>query len=386
MNRARIFFYVQHLLGIGHLRRAKTLARGLAAAGHDVSLVSGGMAIPGGEAAGVELVQLPAVMATDLGFKNLVDDKGRPVDDDWRDRRRDRLLELLDDIAPDLLLFELFPFGRWGMRFELLPLLEAARARHSRPLIVSSVRDILVAKSKPERYERMVDLAEQYFDRVLVHGDEAVVPLYQSLPQARRIAERVHHTGYVVDARGRRGGPGDEGWDEVLVSAGGGRVGRALLETAIRARSMTPYATHTWRVLVGFHVDEADFAEIRALGGDGVIVERARTDFPSLLMNCALSISQGGYNTVMEALRAGCRIVISPYAGGEENEQTLRAELLGARGALHAIAEEGLTPERLAGMVRRAAEAPPPGEFNIHTDGVATAVRLIADWLATRDA
>ena len=169
-----------------------------------------------------------------------------------------------------------------------------------------------------------------------------------------------------------------------MVSAGGGRVGRRLLETAIAARPQTPFADKRWRVLVGYHVDQTDFREFRALASEGVIVERARADFPSLLMNCALSISQGGYNTVMEALRAGCRIVISPYAGAEENEQTLRAELLAARGALHTIAEDGLTPARLAEVVRRAAETPPPGELGIDTDGAGTTVRLIAEWLDAR--
>ena len=384
MNRARIFFYVQHLLGIGHLRRATTLARALAAAGHDVRLISGGMAIASRELDGIEFMQLPAVMATDMSFKTLLDADGRAIDDAWREARRRRLLAMFDSVAPDLLLFELFPFGRWGMRFELLPLLDAAAAARPRPLVVSSVRDILVAKSKPARYVQMVDLAERHFDHVLVHGDAAVVPLFRTLPQARRISERVHHTGYVVDVGGRRGGPGDDGWDEVVVSAGGGRVGRRLLETAIAARPQTPYADQRWRVLVGYHVDETDFREIRALAGEGVIVERARTDFPSLLMNCALSISQGGYNTVMEALRAGCRIVISPYAGAEENEQTLRAELLAARGALHTIVEDGLTPARLAEVVRRAAETPPPGELGIDTDGAGTTVRLIAEWLDAR--
>ncbi len=382
MKPACILFYVQHLLGIGHLRRGLTLARGLGAAGYDVHLVSGGKPIPSAEAEGVTLVQLPPVMATDLSFKTLVDATGRTVDEAWRESRRTRLLEILEEVAPDLLLFELFPFGRWGMRFELLPLLEAVAARRPRPLVVSSVRDILVAKSKPERYEQMVDLARTHFDHVLIHGDENVVALYETLPQARAIAERVHHTGYVVDTAGRRGGPGADGWGEVLVSAGGGRVGRALLELAIAARPLTPYADRTWRVLVGYHVDEADFHEIQALAGDDVIVERARTDFPNLLMNCVLSISQGGYNTVMEALRAGCRVVVSPYAGGEESEQTLRAELLAARGALHTVREERLTAEKLAAAVSRAAAAPPPGDVGISTDGVLGSTRLITEWLA----
>ena len=37
---SRVFFHVQHLLGIGHIRRAAVLARTLAASGFDVLLVS----------------------------------------------------------------------------------------------------------------------------------------------------------------------------------------------------------------------------------------------------------------------------------------------------------------------------------------------------------
>ena len=44
---ARVFFHVQHLLGIGQLRRAATLARALADGGFDVLLVSGGAPVQG---------------------------------------------------------------------------------------------------------------------------------------------------------------------------------------------------------------------------------------------------------------------------------------------------------------------------------------------------
>ena len=43
----RVMFYVQHLLGIGHLKRASLIARAMAAAGLDVSVVLGGREVPG---------------------------------------------------------------------------------------------------------------------------------------------------------------------------------------------------------------------------------------------------------------------------------------------------------------------------------------------------
>ena len=84
MSAPKIFFYVQHLLGIGHQRRGATLTRAMQAAGLDVTYVSGGHAIPNLELAGANFVQLPPVRAVDLYFKELVDDNDRPIDDDWR--------------------------------------------------------------------------------------------------------------------------------------------------------------------------------------------------------------------------------------------------------------------------------------------------------------
>lgn len=376
-----ILFYVQHLLGIGHLRRAVTLARGLAQAGFEVTVVSGGMPIPDHDLGRARLVQLPAVRATDMSFSELLDAEGAPVDDAWRTRRREALIAAWREASPRLLLFELFPFGRWGMRFELLPLLEAAAAARPRPIIACSVRDILVAKTKPERYDQMVDLAERYFDHILVHGDPKLISFYETLPQARRLEDRLHYTGYVVDGGGRRGQPGNDGWDEVLVSAGGGRVGQRLLETAIEARALTSLDRHLWRVLVGYHAPQGDLEGLRCNAPDGVIVERARGDFPSLLMNCRLSISQGGYNTMMEAMRAGCRIVVSPYAGAEETEQTLRAERLAARGALEIVPEASLSPASLAAAVERALARPAAALASLDTGGVSASARLIGAWL-----
>ena len=107
MSVKRVFFYVQHLLGIGHLRRAATLARAMVAAGLDVIVVSGGHEIPGLNIDGARLVQLPATRATDIYFKMLVDEEDRPIDDAWRRDRAARVLDAWRAAEPQVLLFEL---------------------------------------------------------------------------------------------------------------------------------------------------------------------------------------------------------------------------------------------------------------------------------------
>src|SRR5262249_49557193 len=57
-------------------------------------------------------------------------------------RRKDLLRAAFDSFAPDILLIELFPFGRKKFNFELLPLLAHARATRPATKIVCSLRDI----------------------------------------------------------------------------------------------------------------------------------------------------------------------------------------------------------------------------------------------------
>jgi predicted glycosyltransferase len=387
MSRKRVFLYVQHLLGIGHLKRAVTLARALAAAGIDVTVASGGFDVPSLRVEGVQWVQLPPAGAADASFRTLVDADGRPVGEEWKLRRREALLAAWRAAEPHALVLELFPFGRRQMRFELLPLLEAASAAPRRPLVVCSVRDVLGGgQTKPERQDEMLELLERHFDHVLVHGDPALIPFERTFRYAQRIAARLHYTGYIVERNEPTDGDARAGAGEVLVSAGGGVVGRRLLETAIRARRLTTLAESTWRVLAGVQAPAADFralAELAGvLGGDRVAVERSRGDFAVLLRNCVLSVSQGGYNTTMESLQAGARMVAVPFAGGAEIEQTLRARLLAERGLIEVVEEAVLAPETLAAAVDRAARRDRPAGGLVDLKGAERSAALLARWTA----
>ncbi|HJQ56115.1 MAG TPA: glycosyl transferase, partial [Vineibacter sp.] len=248
---ARILFHVQHLLGIGHLRRAVILARHFAAAGYDTVLTSGGLPVPGLDLGGAQLVQLPPVRATDRFFKVLADADGALIDDAFRQRRTAMLLDTLHQHRPDLLITELFPFGRRQLRFELVPLVEAARALKPRPLIVSSVRDILVKSPKPERVDEMIDLFGRYYDFTMIHGDPAFIPFARTFPRWREIEDRTFHTGYVIDGLPAADAGTGLGRNEVVVSAGGGAVGAPLLHAALAARPLCRLRDRRWRLLCG---------------------------------------------------------------------------------------------------------------------------------------
>ncbi len=381
MSARRAFFYVQHLLGIGHLKRAVTLARAMAGAGLEVTLASGGLPVAElaahGSMPGVRFVQLPPASAADLTFKALVDGAGRPIDAEWKRMRVDALLAAWRAADPDVLVLELYPFGRRQMRFELLPLLEAATgaARRPspgaarRPAIACSVRDVLGSQKSAQRQEETLALVERYFDRVLVHGDPNVMAFERTFSGASRIAGRIEYTGYVVDAARPAGGSAGRG--EVLVSAGGGAVGAGLLAAAIQAKPLTALRDRKWRLLAGRNLPQREFQALARLtdGAAGIELERSRADFTTLLANCALSVSQAGYNTLMEIVRAGARAVVVPFAGGHETEQTLRARCFADRGLLEMVEEDALAPQTLASAIDRAARRPRPSPEAINLDG-----------------
>ncbi len=357
----RVLFYVQHLLGIGHLRRAATLARALGAAGLDVTFVSGGHEVPGLDVGAARFVQLPPVRAVDVFFKVLVDANDQVIDDAFRARRRETLLDTFRAARPDVIVTELYPFGRRQLRFELEPLLAAARAQSPRPRVAASVRDILVEPDKPERIDEMLARLDSDYDLVMVHGDPALIPFEATFPLAARIPN-LRYTGYVVEeAAAAPAGP-NPARAGVVVSAGGGAVSETLFRAAIAARPLTSLAGAPWRVLAGYALPEAAFRGLKRDAPAGVTVERARADFIALLRGAALSISQGGYNTVMEVLATGTRAVVAPYAGGLETEQTLRARLLATRGTLQVVPEDEIAPEALARAVESALAAPPPAD------------------------
>ena len=338
-SRADVLLYVQHLLGIGHIRRAAALGRAFQRAGLKVVFVTGGLPVGGLGLAdapgGIEVVQLPPARSRDDSFRVILDETDRPIDEAWKARRRDQLLAVYRRHRPRVVLTELFPFGRRKMRFELEPLIETARAANPPALIACSLRDIVNRPESSEKTAWMVDRFTRLYDLLYVHGDPRFFRLEDSFPESAAVAPRLHYTGYVTDAdeavAAARRDPGHAGpaagRGEVIVSAGGGAVGGALLRCALAARPLSPLAEAPWRLLAGPHMPEAEFRALIAQAPPGVTVEPARRDFVALLTRARLSISQAGYNTLMEVMGGTGGKPPFRFDGAEETARHLIAQL-----------------------------------------------------------
>jgi predicted glycosyltransferase len=375
-----VLIWVTHLLGVGHFHRAVRIARALVGEGARVTIASGGFPVRNVRLGAFAIVQLEPVASPDVTFKRLVDADGIEVGDEVLARRRDALIELARTLRPAVVLTELFPFGRWKFQAELVPLIEDQRARADRPAIVASIRDILVPPKKPSRGEIIRHLVTTYYDTILAHGDADFVRLEHTLPLAAEFADRVAYTGYVVPDHDPSADtlPGE---GAVIVSAGGSAFGGALLMAAIAARPLTRLGRAPWLVLAGQGLAAETFAALRAAAArqNGVVVERARADFPELLTRARLSISQAGYNTVCDVLAAGVPAVLAPFAEADESEQSARVDLLAGRGLAVVVGDDPLTAEAVARAVDTASGMTMDAGRMPRLDGARTTARLLIE-------
>jgi predicted glycosyltransferase len=353
MSGPSVFFYVQHLLGIGHLARASRIARAIMDYGMTVTLVTGGMPVAGFPDADIPHIALPPVAAGDAAFKGLLTPTGLPADDAYLSQRKAMLLNAFHAAKPDIVMIEAFPFGRKQMRFELLPLLDAVASAHPRPALVTSLRDILQRRGRADRDQETVDIVRNHFDLVLIHGDPTFAAFGDSFPFADQIADRVVYTGLVVPPPPL---PTTEHFD-VIVSAGGGAVGKELISAAFEASALMP-DLKKWCIITGPNLPQAEFDTLSEIVSPNVTLVRFRPDLASLMTGTRLSVSQAGYNTVGDILQSGCNALVVPYAEQGETEQTDRATRLSQIGRVAMLNDADLSGSSLVAAIRLALKSP----------------------------
>lgn len=372
-----VLFYVQHLLGVGHVKRAASIVRAMQRMEVPVTVVLGGEPVAHADFGGADIRYLASARSEDDSFKILLDENDQPIDDAWRDARRHQLMQVAKDIDPDLLFIELFPFGRRQFRFELIPLLEAYKGKAR---IVCSARDVIVGKSRAKRNDEIVDTLLTYFDEVLVHGTEDVIPLRATFPYADKIEHLLTYTGYVREET-QSGGKSDAGHEEVVISVGGGAVGEDLLRAVVAARPLSQFKNLKWRMIAGDSLPKSVYQEVEAQCGDGLSLEGARSDFIYVLRNCTLSISLGGYNTVMDVMSAGCKNLIVPFSGGVETEQLFRARAFADADWVRIYEGDLNDASAFAQAIDASMLEPKPQNAGIDINGAETTARLIGDML-----
>lgn len=346
-----LLFYCQHSLGIGHLSRSFALCEALSER-FDVILLCGGKLPPTKRPPDdVRVVALPAIGAAIDG--SLVShDSGLTVERAF-ELRRARILEVFRAARPEVVLIEFFPFGKKRFAGELLPLLDEINGLGSAaPVVACSIRDILVGRGDGQEAfdDRASRIANEYFDTVLVHADPDFAEFQESFRPRVPLRTPIRYTGFVVPNGVSHGDARPGG--QLVVSAGGGIVGTPLLTAAVEAHQLLDGVD--MKIVAGPFLPEDAWQDLRtrSAGRPGLSLIRSVPDLGVELRQARASISQCGYNTAMDILRAGVPALIVPFAENGEDEQTRRAQRLAQLGAVRFLDPADLGPARLAGEIR----------------------------------
>ena len=374
----KILIYCQHVLGMGHFFRTLEIARALK--GHDIVLVTGGKDLPAAIPEEIRQVRLPGLMMDRefSGLYSLV--PGKDVDQ-VKVLRRDALVNLVETEQPDVFVAELYPFGRKAFSFELEPVLEQL-SKTPDCRVVCSVRDILVEKQDTAAYEaRVVKRLNRYFNLVLIHSDPNLISMDQTFSAVDAIHIPIVYTGFVTPFPDRvrarairkkllkgRAGP------LIVAGAGSGSVGEDLLRAAAAAAPLLGPESKTFLV-TGPYMKKKIRQELAIQSGTGLRVFRFFQQFVELLAAADLTLSMGGYNTLMNCLAAQTPCLALPFE--QNREQGLRIRTFGPASGIQALEPRDLFPDRLARNIKEKLADTRTQSIRPDLDGAAAAARHI---------
>ena len=366
----RIAYYCQSLVGIGHLSASLRVVEQLLLHGAEVDLIQGGLDTPSPlDHPRFRRLKLPTLLHdTDNG--GFVDpDEQRHPDKVWPERTR--AIEAFLRGPYHAIVVEFWPFGRRRFKREITGLLSAVKERSGPVPVFTSVREVLVPRPI-EKERRMVETVKKHIHTVFVRGDPSIVRLHDTFSLAHEIEDRLVHTGYIAPPAPALPAVRQP---QVLVSQGGGKVGRELLEAVIDAAVLLPRLQ--FLLTAGARATPGELQALRSRArSSNVEVTPFLADFPQRLAQSALSISLGGDNTLLDVLAARTPALAYPYQANPE--QGIRIAKFAAKGLVHALGPDDLPAAQLASRIEHTLAAPYP-THQLAMDGArVTSERILA--------
>ncbi len=368
----KVMLYCQYLLGVGHLFRTLRLASGLHE--HEVVLVLGGPVFELNVPKHVRVVRQPP-LSSDEKFSHLIAEPGYDLEQIKQERKK-QLLELLKDFRPDVLVVELYPFGRSMFQFELDPCIELAHSGECGPVrVVCSVRDILSVRTAQAAWEeKIIGRLDGRFDAILVHGDPTVVPMDRTFTRMDEIMCPVLYTGYVASTASPALLEEGAGERTVVAGLGGGRTGHELASSLVDVFAHPSMRNVRLLLFPGPLAGEkwVESIQRRSARLKAVTIMDYVPHFNRYVASADAVVSLGGYNTCVEILSSGVPALVHPWK--DSPEQQLRCQIFAQRGFLTLLDQNNLM-HQLRGLLD--AKRPEKKSLGVDLEGVKNTARLL---------
>lgn len=384
INKPTLLLYCQHSLGMGHLVRSFSLTRVLTQYFQVVFLNGGPIPDKLPVPQDIEMINLPALGMDDTS--QLISKDSQYTVEQAKTVRKQTIMDALTHYQPSVILIELYPFGRKKFADELIPLLEQAQQMGAqRPAIFCSLRDILVDRQQKQQVhdDRAAGVLNQYFDAVLVHSDPRFAQLSESFRPSQDIQAEIFYSGFVSTNCDAQTTTVPASTNSVLVSAGGGIVGMPLFSAAVIAQPLL-WLNHQLEmtIVAGPFLPAEDWQELQEMSENvpGLTLIHAVSDLRALMQQHDYSVSQCGYNTVMDLLVTNSKALLVPFSQGIEDEQSNRARRLQKLGVMKLLEADQLSPESLEQAIIQLQHFS-PNTSTLDIDGAENTAQYITSWI-----
>ncbi len=353
----RLLIYSHDTFGLGNIRRIMNIATYLRQAIPDLSIliVTGSPMIQSFRIPkGIDYIKLPCLSRTEsegYSAKYLESNIGDIVR-----LRSDLILSSVLNFKPDIMLIDKKPYGVKHELRETLSLVKSYLPKTRTILLLRDILDAPAATTKVWEDNGYYEAVQSAYDLVLVLGTPDIFDPRVEYNFPITASEKVEFCGYIEpqsllrdrDAI-RRELQIESGERLILVTAGGGEDGHALVRTYIQALQHLPIGARIRSLIVtGPEMSEPQRTALNrsALGFPSIRTLEFTNDLPSYMNASDLVVSMGGYNTVCEILSLKKRAIIVPRVRPVE-EQWIRAERMARLDLLTAIHPDTLTPQGL---------------------------------------
>jgi predicted glycosyltransferase len=388
-RRKRVLIYSHDSFGLGHLRRCRTIARALVAADPEMSvLILSGSPIIGrfdfGER--VDFVRIPGIIKLENGEYTALA-LGTDLEQTLA-MRAAIIRHTALAFEPDLLIVDKEPLG---LRGEVRDTLMLLRARGC-PLVLG-LRDVLdhpdALQEEWRRKDAMAAVSDLY-DEIWVYGLPQICDPLAGLELPESVRRKTVFTGYLRRplpaatipshnvAADHFGGSGPS----LLVTAGGGGDGEAMLDWVLRAYESGADMPYCPLFVLGPFMPadrQQDFhVRVQRLPGAAAITFDAYIE--TLIDRASAIVSMGGYNTFCEILSFDKPTLIVPRER-PRLEQRIRAERASVLGLATMLRlDDAREPESMVTALRQLSQQPPPSASVVPglLDGIGNVQRLAA--------
>jgi len=383
-----VLIYSHDTMGLGHLRRCRTIAHSLVENNRNLSvLILSGSPIIGSfdYRTRVDFVRIPGVIKLRNGEYTSLN---LHLDIEETIRLRGSIIEHTAEIFdPDVFIVDKEPLG---LRGEVARTLKMLKDRGTR--LVLGLRDVMDEPKllAPEwARKRAVPALKNLYDEIWVYGLPQICDPLEGIELPPQVLRKIVYTGYL--RRQSPPVPASKQLPEItrrpyiLVTPGGGGDGEGLIEWVLRAYETDPLIPYPALLVLGPfmqpEIRDQFVARVAKLKRVEAITFDAHMEV--LEANAVGVVAMGGYNTFCEILSLDKRAIIVPRTR-PRMEQFIRASRAEELGLVRMLEDDGkYDPRVMAQALRELPRQNLPSEVVIPglLEGLDNVNRLARPWL-----